>query len=131
MNLNQNFLNLRRMAVRAAIIAALSVGIAYAATDFTLTWTAPPVTPTQSAATGYKIYKSTNATTCAATAPLPGPGIVAGSATTATDNGVAEGTTICWETSATNAGGEGPRSNRVTKVVPVNPPGAPVLTVVP
>ena len=107
----------------------LAATMAYAA-DLTLTWTAPAVTATQGAATGYKIYKSTNPATCSATAPLPGPATVTGNVLTASDPGVPEGTTVCYEVSATNAGGEGPRSNRVTKVIPVNPPGAPVLTVV-
>lgn len=113
-----------------SVFGVLAVAaIAYAA-DMTLTWTAPAVTATQGAATGYKIYKSTNPATCAATAPLPGPATVVGNVTTASDTGIAEGSTVCYEVSGTNAGGEGPRSNRVTKVVPVNPPGAPVLTVV-
>ncbi len=103
--------------------------VAYAA-DVTLNWTPPQVTATQGAPTGYKVFKGQGAAVCSAPGPLSGTGTSFGSnVTTTTDTNLAEGQTYCYEASAFNSGGESPRSNRVTKVIPVNPPGAPVLSI--
>lgn len=100
--------------------------VLYAA-DAVLTWTAPAVTATNGAATGYRVYRGVTPAVCSATTALPIL-VPLGNVVTFTDPNVTQGTTLCYEVSGTNAGGEGARSNRVTLLVPTNPPGAPSLS---
>ena len=109
------------------VLASLMlIPVAHAA-DAVLTWQAPTVTGTNGAATGYRVYKGTGTAPCAATTVLPTALATLGNVLTFTDPNVPQGATICFEVSATNAGGEGIHSNRITLLVPTNPPGAPTL----
>jgi len=69
----------------------------------TLTWT-PPATGTP---TGYRVYRGTRTTNLTLVATL-------GVTTTWTQSGLPSGKTYHYQVSATNAAGEGPRSNMVS-----------------
>lgn len=105
------------------------VGMAQAAA-IDLTWTAPAVTPTNDAATGYSVRKGTTSTVCSSTTPLSTVLATVGNVTAYSDLNVPSGSVACYEVRATNAGGMSGPSNRVTLTVPVNPPGAPTLNAV-
>lgn len=104
----------------AILLAAAS---AFAATA-TLQWSASVPDATHGAATGYKIYKGTDST-CTQAGPLTSLNATLGNVLAYTDTNVT-GTTVCYEVTGTNPGGESPHSLRVTGVVPVNPPQAPL-----
>lgn len=119
---------MRYFAVLVGGLVILFSSGAFAA-DVILSWTAPAVTSTQGTPTGYKIYKQTGSS-CDMPGPLAGTGTAVGNVLTTTDTGLSEGTRACYEATATNAGGESPRSNRATVTIPLNPPGAPTLNAV-
>lgn len=116
------------------LVLSLLVGgasMAWADTPVELTWTDPAPDASHAVATGHNIYRSTTAATCSASAPLPGP---AHKALTTMSSSYSETVTVaggkvCYEISATNAGGESGRSNRVSKDLLPNPPMAPTLAI--
>lgn len=97
----------------------------------TLDWVDPTLGPGQSAPTGHKIYRSTDTAVCDnASAVLPLFLTVTTLTTAYTDNTVPNVVgKVCYEVTATNAGGDSPRSNRVWKATTVNPPPPPTLVV--
>ena len=111
-------------AMTVALVLLLSAAVGFAATA-TLQWEAPVADATHGAATGFKVYKGTGSV-CSQTGPLTGLMSTLGYVLAATDTTITAGQTVCYEISGTNAGGEGPHSLRVTGLVPVNPPLAPL-----
>ena len=109
------------------ILSVLLCPVVAGAATATLTWTASVPDATHGAATGYNVYHGTGAAVCTASGVLAGPPIATlGNVVLFTDTSPgANGATVCYEVTGTNAGGEGAHSNRATGVIPTNPPSAP------
>jgi titin len=88
-----------------------------------LTWTVP-ADDGGAPITGYEVYRGTTATTLALHATL-------GDVLTYSDTAATQGVTYWYQVAAANSEGVGPRSNKVSAVVPIPPPepaSAPTLT---
>lgn len=119
------------LVVVGVISAALCLSGALTPTAFAgttdLTWTNPAPTGTQGVAAGNKVYRSTDTVLCDnLTALLPLYQTLPSAVSAYTDPSVPDvNGKVCYEVTAYNAGGESPRSNRVSRATTVNPPPAP------
>jgi hypothetical protein len=109
------------------VICVIGLAGVSEASTVSIGWNASVADATHDAATGYNIYKGSGTTICTASGPLAGPAHASvGAVVTYTDSSAgANGSTVCYEVSATNPGGESAHSNRVSTVIPSNPPNAP------
>lgn len=104
--------------VLALLLLLVSSGIAQAAHTVHLSWTAPAVDSTHSAATGYKVFRGTVS---------GGPYTKIADVTTVTydDPTVLEGNTYFYVVSAVNSAGESGQSAEAKAIINPSKPGTP------
>ena len=119
---------MKKIIVRTACIIALAMLVfgwnfsglrAQGGHNITLTWTAPT---SGGPPTGYKVERGTSAGTETLIATVPVPSL-----TYVDTNGVG-GTTYFYVVVATNSAGDSPKSNEVSSIFLLDPPGAVVVS---
>lgn len=100
--------------------------VAYAG-SISMTWTVPAPTPTQGVADRFTVYSGQGSVVCSDSTTVLSQSIASTTEMAYTHTGLLEGSLHCYEVTGVNVGGESPHSNRVSKVVPTNPPPAPLL----
>jgi fibronectin type 3 domain-containing protein len=104
-----------------ALMCVAATSHAQAANQAVLTWTAPTTysdgTPLPASGLAYKVYRGLSGATKTV--------IASPTTTTYTDTGQAQGTTVCYQVSATLAGQESALSTEACKTFPALAPSAP------